>query len=100
MNQITDKEYSKLVTKIDNLQEDIDKFTSWKRQIPQSIGRGILASFGATIVFAVILIILSQLIQSAEQVPILNDLIEKSKLEKVVDAYNDVEVEDNGAMEQ
>lgn len=91
-NNEPDKEI--LLKKLNWIEREMKKQNSLKRIIPQSIFKGALASFGATIVFGIILIILAQLIKSAGQIPILNNIIEKTKLEKVVDSYNDVDVND------
>lgn len=86
-NQDTEKtqDYQVILEKIKGLEKEMQKQRSWKRIISRAIINGIFASFGATIIFAIILIIFSQLIKSADQIPIINDIIDRTKLEKIID---------------
>lgn len=74
-----------IIKKINGIERELVKQRSLKRLIPRAMLNGIFASFGATFIFALILIILSQLIKGADQIPLLNDIIERTKLEEIID---------------
>ncbi|MBN1331901.1 hypothetical protein JW978_03385 [Candidatus Dojkabacteria bacterium] len=82
-----------LQKKIDDLNARLDRQERLGYRIGRSILSGVFVSFGATLVFGTILIILAYSIKGAEQIPFLNEIIERTKLEQLVDNYNDVEVE-------
>lgn len=90
---MSDEKLTELNAKLDRIENELAKQRSFKRQAIRAILTGVFGSFGATIVFAIILIVLANMIKSAEQIPILNEIIERTKLEQIVDNYNDVPVE-------
>ena len=89
MDQDKADNYEIILKKINKMERDMAKQRSLKVLIPRAILNGIFASFGATVIFALILIVLSQLIKGADQIPLLNDIIERTKLEQIIDSQRD-----------
>lgn len=67
------------------IEVELKKQRSIKRIIMRAVINGVFISFGATIVFAILLIILAKAIQASNQIPILNDIIERTKLEQLIE---------------
>lgn len=60
---------------------------SLKRIIPRAIINGIFASFGATIIFGLILFAASKIIDSSKRVEIIDNLIGQTRLEEIIENY-------------
>ncbi|KKQ35436.1 MAG: hypothetical protein US52_C0025G0009 [candidate division WS6 bacterium GW2011_GWA2_37_6] len=82
-------DYKTLLNKVNNIELELKKQRSLRKIIPRAILSGVFVSFGATIIFALVLIVLAKLIQGADQIPILNDIIERTRLEEIIENQKD-----------
>ncbi len=76
-----------LEEKIDKLEKELKRQRSLPRLIYKAIINGIFATFGATIVFGLLIIKINRMIEKSEEIPIINKIIEKSELKNLFSNY-------------
>jgi len=84
VEKIEEKDLEHLIKTLDRIEKNMKNQNRYRNIIPRAITNGVFVSFGATIVFAIVIIVLAKLIQASDQIPILNDIIERTKLEEIV----------------
>jgi len=66
------------------LTKQMERLNSFKFSLLRGIMTGVGTAIGATIVAAILITILGRLIQSVEDVPILNDIIKSTNIDSVI----------------
>lgn len=94
--QKQEPDISKVIKRLDKIEDKLDRELKFKRRAQKALLNGIIGSFGATIIFAVIIAVLAFIIGKSDNIPVLNSIIEKTNLETVVDRYNTI---DNGEVD-
>ncbi len=78
-----------LKQEISNLNKNLRKLNSYNRKrnvIMRGLLNGIFTAIGATLGFALFLIIFSRILHGAERIPFLDELIEKTKLNQIIES--------------
>lgn len=78
---------SNLEQKIEELTRQIKLQTSFKRNFLMAVLRGFATALGATVVFALALALVFQLVRSIDYVPILNNVLNSSAIEEVIHRF-------------
>lgn len=74
---------------IAKLANSLYKSVSYKETFIRGLINGIAAAIGATLVAGILLGLLSTVIDRADNIPIIDDIIEKSGLKDILDKTND-----------
>ena len=71
--------------KLKAINDKLENLTSLRQEFKRGVVRGLGAAIGASIIAAVVLAGLSQIINTVDDVPIVEDIIEKTRVKKAVD---------------
>ncbi len=77
-----------LKERLDTIELELKKQNSLPRLIKRAIINGIFATFGATIVFGSLIYMTNKMINSSEEIPIINKIIEKTELKTIINEYD------------
>jgi hypothetical protein len=78
-----------LKQEISNLNKNLRKLNSYNRKrnvMMRGLLNGIFTAIGATLGFALFLIVFSRILHGAERIPFLDELIEKTKLNQIIES--------------
>jgi hypothetical protein len=84
IENIKEQDLEHLIKTLDRIEKNMKNQNKYRNIIPRAITNGVFVSFGATIIFAIVIIFLAKLIQASDQIPILNDIIDRTKIEEIV----------------
>ncbi|MDD3647510.1 MAG: DUF5665 domain-containing protein [Candidatus Dojkabacteria bacterium] len=75
----------KLNKNMKKLEETIDRSVSLKWNLLKGIVNGVGYAIGATIIFGILIAILSKTINTVEDIPVLNTILENIRIEGVIE---------------
>ncbi len=85
---VQEEQTKQLIKNLESLNEELEKSNSVLHNLGLSIVKGVGTLIGATIVATLLLGILSQIIQSANDIPILNKVIDTEKVNEYFQTDN------------